>query len=535
MNVFSYLFDPAHWTGTQGIPVRLLEHIFYTALTLVIALVIAVPIGAWIGHTGRGGFLVVGAANGLRALPTLGLLVLIVGATGLGLLGPITALVILAVPPILAGTYAGVRNVDPAVVDAARGMGMRGREVLLGVELPNALPLIIGGIRSSTLQVISTATIAAYVALGGLGRFIIDGLAIRDFPQMIAGSMLVALLAVTADLLLAGLQKLVVSPGLRAAPAAPAACCPLEDPRRRTRGVTTGGTSPMRTSLIARGVAMLAGFALALTACGGGSDPLSSGSGQTSGAAASNNTIVVGSANFVESQILAEIYAQALTAKGVSVEKRLNIGSREAYIPALQDGSIDLIPEYSGVLLQYFDKTADETAPDAVYSALQDALPDNLIVLDKSAAEDKDAVVVTRDTATRLNVKSIADLAPHCRTLVFGGAPGVPDPPRRHPGPPEDLQLHVQGVPRAGRRRPADGRRAEEQRCAGRRPFHHAIHHRGERLRRARRPEEQLRRPERPATDQQGEGDRHRQGDAERDLREADHRGPDTAQRRGRG
>jgi len=218
VNVFSYLLDPAHWTGSQGIPVRLLEHVGYVLLTLLIALVIAVPIGAWIGHTGRGGFLAVGLANGLRALPTLGLLVLIVGATGLGLLGPITALVILAVPPILAGTYAGVRNVDPAVVDAARGMGMGGRKVLLGVELPNALPLIMGGIRSSTLQVISTATIAAYVALGGLGRYIIDGLAVRDFPQMIAGSILVALLAVTADLLLAGLQKLIVSPGLRVAP-----------------------------------------------------------------------------------------------------------------------------------------------------------------------------------------------------------------------------------------------------------------------------------------------------------------------------
>ncbi len=218
MNVLSYLFDPANWSGTQGIPVRLVEHLGYTALTLLIALVIAIPLGAWIGHTRRGGFLVVGLANGLRALPTLGLLVLIVGATGLGLLGPITALVLLAVPPILAGTYAGVRNVDSAVVDAARGMGMREREVLLGVELPNALPLIIGGIRSSVLQVVSTATIAAYVALGGLGRFIIDGLAIRDFPQMVAGSLLVALLAIVADLLLAGLQKLLVSPGLRAAP-----------------------------------------------------------------------------------------------------------------------------------------------------------------------------------------------------------------------------------------------------------------------------------------------------------------------------
>ena len=240
MNVFSYLLDPAHWTGSQGIPVRLLEHLGYVVLTLLIALVIAVPIGAWIGHTGRGGFLAVGLANGLRALPTLGLLVLIVGATGLGLLGPITALVILAVPPILAGTYAGVRNVDPAVVDAARGMGMRGREVLLGVELPNALPLIIGGIRSSTLQVISTATIAAYVALGGLGRYIIDGLAVRDFPQMIAGSILVALLAVgrgPAARRPAEADR-VAGPARRTRAVAPAARRPLEDPRRRARGVT---------------------------------------------------------------------------------------------------------------------------------------------------------------------------------------------------------------------------------------------------------------------------------------------------------
>ncbi|MBN9108440.1 MAG: ABC transporter permease [Pseudonocardia sp.] len=217
MNFFGWLLDPAHWTGAGSIPQRLVEHIGYVALTMIIAIVIAVPLGAWIGHTGRGGFLVVGSANGLRALPTLGVLILLAQWTGLGLLGPLIALVLLAVPPVLAGTYAGVRNVDASVVDAARGMGMRGREILFGVELPNALPLIIGGIRSSVLQVISTATIAAYVGLNGLGRYIIDGLSTRDFPQMIAGSILVALLAVAADLVLAGLQKLLVSPGLQTA------------------------------------------------------------------------------------------------------------------------------------------------------------------------------------------------------------------------------------------------------------------------------------------------------------------------------
>ena len=215
MNLFGWLFTPENWTMTGGILARLAEHLGYTALTLLVSVVVAVPLGAWIGHTGRGGFVVVALANALRALPTLGLLVLLFLMVGLGLLGPLIALVIIAVPPLLAGAYAGVRNVDPAVVDAARGMGMRGPEVLWKVELPNALPLVIGGIRSATLQVISTATVAAYVGIGGLGRFILDGLGQRDFGAMIGGSILVAALAVVADLVLGGLQRLLVSPGLQ--------------------------------------------------------------------------------------------------------------------------------------------------------------------------------------------------------------------------------------------------------------------------------------------------------------------------------
>jgi osmoprotectant transport system substrate-binding protein len=191
----------------------------------------------------------------------------------------------------------------------------------------------------------------------------------------------------------------------------------------------------MRMPSSARGALALASAALVLAACGGGGgDPLNSGSGQSSGAAAPSDTIVVGSANFTENQILAEIYAQALQSKGVTVEKRLNIGSRETYYPGLQDGSIDLIPEYTGVLLQYIDKDAGQTAPDDVYTALQGALPDTLTVLDKSAAEDKDAVVVTRETATRLNVKSIADLAPQCGQLSFGGPPEFQQRPDGIPG-----------------------------------------------------------------------------------------------------
>jgi osmoprotectant transport system permease protein len=213
--IIQWFTDPAHWSGSDGVPIRILEHIYYVLLTLLVAAAIAIPLGLYVGHTGRGRFLVVSSANSLRALPTLGVLVLAVVGFGVGLGPALAALVVLAVPPILAGTHSGVQAVDRAVVDAAHGMGMSEREVLFKVELPNALPLMIGGLRSATLQVISTATIAAYVALGGLGRYIIDGLSVRDYAEMIAGSILVALLAIAADFALAGLQRVLVSPGLR--------------------------------------------------------------------------------------------------------------------------------------------------------------------------------------------------------------------------------------------------------------------------------------------------------------------------------
>lgn len=216
----TWLFDPEHWSGPTGIPARILEHLGYTGLTVLIAAAIAVPLGAVIGHTGRGTFLVAGLSNGLRALPELGLLTLLVLLTYVGLMPVVISLVILALPPILAGTYAGIRNVDASVVDAARGMGMRGSTVLWKVELPNALPLILGGIRSATLQVIATATIAAYVALGGLGRFVIDGNnagagSPDGYPQMAAGAIVIAVLAIVIEGVLELVQRLAVSPGLR--------------------------------------------------------------------------------------------------------------------------------------------------------------------------------------------------------------------------------------------------------------------------------------------------------------------------------
>jgi len=187
----------------------------------------------------------------------------------------------------------------------------------------------------------------------------------------------------------------------------------------------------MRRTPIIRSTVMLATAALALAACGGGSDPLANSGSSGSGA---SDTVVIGSANFTESQIIANIYAQALQAKGVKVDLRPPIGSRETYFPAIKEGSIDLIPEYTGTLLQYVDKAAPETEPDAVYAALQKALPENLTVLEKSTAEDKDAVVVTQDTATKYNAKSIEDIAANCGQLVFGGPPEFQTRPDGIPG-----------------------------------------------------------------------------------------------------
>ena len=224
-DVLVWLNDPQNWTGTRftpGIGEQVAAHLLYTAIALVIAGLVAFPLGLVLGHTGRAGWLV-SVANGLRSLPTVGLLILLYVMvspliSGRGdavyLVPTEIALVLLALPAILANTYAGVRNVSPAVRDAARGMGMTGRQVLFRVELPNALPLVFSGVRSAALQVIATATIAAYVGLDGLGRYVYDGLASRQFGQMAGGAVLVAALALLVDLVLSLVQRATVSRGV---------------------------------------------------------------------------------------------------------------------------------------------------------------------------------------------------------------------------------------------------------------------------------------------------------------------------------
>jgi osmoprotectant transport system permease protein len=205
MNLTEYLFDVTHWQAGGTIAVGLVQHLFYTGAAVGIAALLAIPLGIGIGHTGRGSFLVVGFSNAMRSVPTLGLLVLAVLVLGTGRVNVIGVLAVLALPPILTATAAGIQGADREAVHAARALGMSEAQVISKVEWPLGLPLVISGLRSATLQVVATATVAAYAAGGGLGRLLISGQASQDYPQMFAGAVLVAILAIVLDVLLGGL------------------------------------------------------------------------------------------------------------------------------------------------------------------------------------------------------------------------------------------------------------------------------------------------------------------------------------------
>lgn len=214
IDAFAWIFDPAHLGGPNGIPIRLVQHLTISLVVLLIASVIAIPLGYLIGHTGRGRSLAVSLTGGFRALPTLGLLIIVALWLGIGVEAPIIALVVLAVPPILAGAYSGFEAIDRRTIDSARAVGMTEGQIVRKVEVPLGLPLLIGGLRSATLQVIATATLADYVGAGGLGRFIFVGLKSNDYSQMLAGSLLVIALALLSEGIFAVVQKLVVPRGV---------------------------------------------------------------------------------------------------------------------------------------------------------------------------------------------------------------------------------------------------------------------------------------------------------------------------------
>jgi osmoprotectant transport system permease protein len=219
-SIIGWLVDPAHWQGTDGIPNRVGEHLWLSGLAVVIAVLLAAPFGVWLGHRGRGGFLAVNVTNLGRALPSMALLAFALPLTislglGLGFWPTLIAIIPLGIPPILTNSHAAVRAVDPDVVEAGRGMGLSEWQVLRGVELPIAAPLIIAGVRNAAVAIVATATLGALVAGGGLGRYIVDGLALQDYQRLFVGALLVALLAILTEVLFGFLERAITSPEVR--------------------------------------------------------------------------------------------------------------------------------------------------------------------------------------------------------------------------------------------------------------------------------------------------------------------------------
>lgn len=223
VEAFAWIFSPERLTGTLPLPTAIAQHLAFTFGSVLIAALIAIPAGWAIGHTGRGREFAVLLSGAARALPSLGLIVLLYLLLGVSFKteAAVTAFVILGIPSILAGAYAGFEAIDRTVIDAGRAMGMTPWQVLWKIEVPLGLPLLIGGLRLATLQIVATVTIAAFIALGGLGYYIIQGIPLRDFPQILGASIVVIVLALLLDALFALLQRVVVPRGVAARPDSP--------------------------------------------------------------------------------------------------------------------------------------------------------------------------------------------------------------------------------------------------------------------------------------------------------------------------
>ena len=214
-SVIDWIRDPSHWSGDDGIPTRTLQHVQISFEAVAVGALIALPIGIALGHYGRFGNLAINISNVGRAVPSFGILIIAFQIFGLGDVPVLIALIALAIPPMVTNSYVGLTEVDKDVRDAARGMGYREFAQLLHIELPLALPLVMAGVRTSAVQVIATATVAAFIGGGGLGRFIVDGYATQIYPAVFAGALAVAVLAVATELVLGAAERLLTPAGVR--------------------------------------------------------------------------------------------------------------------------------------------------------------------------------------------------------------------------------------------------------------------------------------------------------------------------------
>jgi glycine betaine/choline ABC-type transport system substrate-binding protein/ABC-type proline/glycine betaine transport system permease subunit len=416
--------------GSHLLPL-LWTHLRVTFESIVIAVAIALPVGLWLGHKGRGQLAASTLANVGRAVPSFAVLVFASTYIGLNVTNLVFAMVLLAIPPIFTNTYTGIRQVDPDVMDAARGMGLSERRLALAVELPLALPLVFGGIRTSVVNVLATATLGPYVGVDTLGVPIINANVHGDAGRL-GTALLIAVLAIAAELLFAALQRAVTPRGLKVSQEKK-----NNHPSRRKRRMRS------------RSVLALLALALALGLAACGSDNTNNSTDTGSGAAAagttttpaanskvikantangSTPTITVGSKNFTEQFILGEIYAQSLKAAGYKVKKQLNLGSEQIALKALKAGRVDAYPEYTGTILTSFCKVKDTAVPHDAAQAYDQSktcmAKEGITAEAPSPFTDSNGFAVTQETAKKLgNITKLSDLKGKSQSLTISGPP----------------------------------------------------------------------------------------------------------------
>ena len=404
-------------------------HLRVTFAAIIVAIAVTLPFALWLGHKGKGQLAASTAANIGRAVPSFAVLVFASTYLGLNQGNLVFAMVLLAVPPIFTNTYVGIRQVDRDVVDAARGMGLSERQLALKVELPLALPLVFGGIRTSVVNVLATATLGPYVGVDTLGVPIINANVHGDAGRL-GTAILIALLAIGAELFFSALQRAVTPRGLKLSQNP-------NTPSRRNRRMRSHRSV----------IALLAiGLTFGLAACG--DDDSSDGGTSSSGSAAattstqatdskviqanaengSKPTITIGSKNFTENFILGEIYAQALQAAGYKVKKQLNLGSEQIALKAVKSGSVDAYPEYTGTVVTSFCKIKDADVshdPDEVYAQAKDCMAqEGITALKQSPFTNSNGFAVTQETAKKLgNITKLSDLEGKAQDLRVSGPP----------------------------------------------------------------------------------------------------------------
>jgi glycine betaine/choline ABC-type transport system substrate-binding protein/ABC-type proline/glycine betaine transport system permease subunit len=406
-------------------------HLRVTFEAIAIAIAVTLPVATWLGHRGRGDFAASTAANIGRAVPSFAVLVFFSAYLGLNAGNLVFAMVLLALPPIFTNTYTGIRQVDRDVVDAARGMGLTERQLATRVELPLALPLVLGGVRTSVVNVLATATLGPYVGVATLGVPIINANVHGDAGRL-GTAMLIAVLAIAAELIFAGLQALLTPRGLKLSQQ-------NTTPTRRNRH--------MRSRSVLASLAALA-LVLGLAACGGDDDDNGTTSAASNAPAATTTTgastnskliqnnsgnaakpqITVGSKNFTENLILGEIYAQALQAGGFKVKKQLNLGSEQIALKAIKSGQVDAYPEYTGTVLASFCKVKDKDIPhdpDQAYDEAKSCIAKQGVdAMPRTPFTNSNGFAVTQDTAKKLGgITKLSDLSGKAQDLTISGPP----------------------------------------------------------------------------------------------------------------